>query len=189
MTDHQPYDVVEQYPDFELRRYPAHVVAETTVRGSFEEAGSMAFGSLFGYITGQNTSARSIATAAPVVQEVPSSEQVQMTAPVTQTQTAAGEQTVAFVLPASMTAQTAPVPTDPEVRIRAVPDRLAAVMRYSGQWVELEYRRHLADLDAAVSREGLAPVGVPRFARFDPPTTPWDQRLNEVLQDVRPLES
>lgn len=185
MTDQQPYEVLERYPGFELRRYPPHAVAEVTVSGSFEDAGSVAFSSLFGYISGRNRSAGSIAMTAPVLQEVPTPQQVEMTAPVTQTETATGEHLIAFVLPASMTAETAPVPIDPQVRIRAVPDRLAAVTRYSGRWVESTYLRHLAELAAAVAQADLVPVGVPRFARFDPPTTPWDQRHNEVLQDVR----
>jgi hypothetical protein len=30
----------------------------------------------------------------------------------------------------------------------------------------------------------LTPIGVPRFARFDPPYTPWFLRRNEVLVDI-----
>ncbi len=185
MTEQQPYDVVEQHLGFELRRYPAHVVAEVSVRGSFEGAGNRAFGALFGYISGRNRSTTSIAMTAPVVQEVAAPEKVAMTAPVVQTETSTGEHVVAFVLPASMTAETAPVPSDPTVRIRAVPERLAAATRYSGRWSEPAYRRHLADLGAAITDAGLVPVGVARFARFDPPFRPWFLRRNEVVQDVR----
>ncbi|WP_259848015.1 SOUL family heme-binding protein [Dietzia cercidiphylli] len=91
---------------------------------------------------------------------------------------------VAFVLPASLTAATAPVPADPRVRVRQVPDRVAAAVRYSGRWSELAYRRHLADLEAAIARAGLVATGPPRYARFDPPFTPWFLRRNEVVQDV-----
>ncbi|MGV8978194.1 MAG: SOUL family heme-binding protein [Cellulomonas sp.] len=185
MTEQQPYEVVEKYPDFELRRYPAHVVAEVDVSGPFESAGNRAFQALFGYITGQNRSASSIAMTAPVVQEAARPQKVAMTAPVVQTETDTGEHVVAFVLPASMTAETAPVPTDPQVRIRAVPECLAAATRYSGRWAETAYRQHLADLEAATTQAGFVPVGVARFARFDPPYKPWFLRRNEVVQDVR----
>jgi SOUL heme-binding protein len=184
MTEQQQYEVVESYPAFELRHYPAHVVAEVSVRGSFEGAGSRAFRSLFGYITGQNESARSIAMTAPVVQEGARSEKVAMTAPVAQTETAAGDYVVAFVLPASLTAETAPVPTNPEVRVRTVPERLAAAVRYSGRWTESAYRRRVADLESEVAAAGLLPIGKARFARFDPPFKPWFLRRNEVVQDV-----
>ncbi len=84
VTEQQLYEVVERYPAFELRRYPAHVVAEVVARGSFEMAGNRAFGPLFGYISGRNASARSVAMTAPVVQEAARAEKVAMTAPVVQ---------------------------------------------------------------------------------------------------------
>jgi hypothetical protein len=185
VTEQQPYEVVERYPAFELRRYPAHVVAEVVARGSFEMAGNRAFGPLFGYISGRNASARSVAMTAPVVQEAARAEKVAMTAPVVQSESDAGEYVVAFVLPASMTEATAPVPADPRVHIRTVPERLAAAVRYSGRWAEPAYRRRLAGLETAVVAAGLAPVGAARFARFDPPFTPWFLRRNEVVLDVR----
>lgn len=184
MTEQQPYVVVRPYPTFELRRYPAHLVAEVAVRGSFEEAGNRAFRSLFGYLSGQNASARSMAMTAPVVQEDVASEKIAMTAPVVQAEDGRDEHVVAFVLPRSLTVDTAPVPTDPRVRVREVPERLAAAVRYSGRWTEKAYRRRLAELERDVVAAGLRADGAARFARFDPPFTPWFLRRNEVVQDV-----
>lgn len=189
MTEQQPYEVVQSNPSFELRRYPAHLVAEVSVQGSFEGAGNQAFRSLFGYISGQNDGSRSIAMTAPVVQESGGSQEsgsqkIAMTAPVAQTETEAGDHVVAFVLPASMSASDAPVPTNPEVRLRTVPGHLAAAVRYSGRWTESSYRRHVDELVAAVSAAGLRPVRAARFARFDPPYKPWFLRHNEVVQEV-----
>ena len=190
MTEQQPYEVLEQHPGFELRRYPSHAVAEVRVRGSFDGAGNSAFRALFRYITGHNESAGSIAMTAPVLQERSRSEKVAMTAPVVQTETDEGEHVVALVLPATMSAESAPVPADPAVRVRQVPERLAAAVRYSGRWTESAYRRHLSDLQAEIVRAGLVATGPPRFARFDPPFTPWFLRRNEVVQDVeRPDEA
>lgn len=190
MTEQQPYEVLESHPGFELRRYPPHVVAEVEVAGSFEDAGNAAFRTLFGYIAGRNESQRKVAMTAPVVQEAAApeqaaSEKIAMTAPVVQTEgEAGGGYVVAFVLPASMTLDTAPVPVSPDVRIRAVPERLSAASTYSGRWSRSSYERHLADLLSAVVAAGFVPVGAPRFARFDPPFKPWFLRRNEVLQDV-----
>lgn len=184
MTEQQRYEVVRRYPGFELRHYPAHAVAEVTVSGSFDAAGSRAFRSLFGYISGQNTSSSAVAMTAPVVQAAAPSEKVRMTAPVVQSEAGEGEYVVAFVLPAAMTAGSAPVPTDPRVRVRAVPDELAAALRFTGRWSEGAFRRRLGDLRAAVEAAGLQAVGPPRFARFNPPFTPWFLRRNEVVQGV-----
>ena len=69
MTEQQVYEVLKEYPDFELRRYPDHLVAETEVGGPFELAGNLAFPRLARYIGGHNRSSRKMAMTAPVVQE------------------------------------------------------------------------------------------------------------------------
>lgn len=125
---------------------------------------------------------------APVMQE-PTPEKVAMTAPVVQTEGAGGDYVVAFVLPASMTLETAPVPTNPDVRVRAVPERVAAAVAYRGRWTRSAYEHHLDELQDAVLAAGFVPVGPPRFARYDAPFKPWFLRRNEVVQDVfRPHE-
>ncbi len=78
VTEQQPYEVLERFDGFELRRYPPHLVAEVELDGSFEDAGNRAFRRLFAYITGQNEAQRSVAMTAPVVQ-AGSSENVAMT--------------------------------------------------------------------------------------------------------------
>lgn len=184
MTEEQPFEVVRRYDGFELRRYPSHVVAEVTVEQPFEKAGNTAFRYLFGYITGANRAQSSIAMTAPVVQSDGAGQKVAMTAPVIQHRTEEKGHTVAFVLPASMTEETAPEPTDPQVSIRSVPPSLSAAVRYSGRWSQDSYERHCRSLLEAIEAEGLKPVGTPRFARFDPPYKPWFLRRNEVLVDV-----
>jgi hypothetical protein len=184
VTEEQPFDLVRRYDGFELRRYPAHVVAEVIVRLPFAQAGNPAFRSLFGYISGQNRSRTSVPMTAPVVQSAGAAQKVAMTAPVIQHGTDECGYAVAFVLPASMTEETAPEPTDPKVTIRTLPPSLAAVTRYSGRWSQDSYERHCADLLKAIGAEGLTVVGTPRFARFDPPFKPWFLRRNEVIVDV-----
>lgn len=190
MTEQQPYQVVKHYEDFELRRYPAHLVAEVTTDGPFEEAGNRAFRYLFAYITGANQSLRKVSMTAPVVQ-TDAAEKIAMTAPVLQQSVndiagaAPGKQfRVAFVLPTAMTVETAPQPTDPSVHLRTVPASLAGALRFSGRWRETRYEQHVEELRAALAAAGLTALGSPRFARFDPPVKPWFLRRNEVLLDV-----
>ncbi|MEO6956099.1 MAG: heme-binding protein [Antricoccus sp.] len=187
MTEQQPYELVRDAGSFELRRYRAHVVAETTVSADFERAGNQAFRYLFGYISGDNTQGQSISMTSPVVQSAPAaagrSQKIAMTAPVTQR--AEGRNfVVAFVLPASMSEATAPIPTRAEVTLRTVPASLAAVMKFSGRWTSSSYDSHRVALLAAVAAAGLTPLGETRFARFDPPYQPWFLRRNEVAVDV-----
>lgn len=189
MTEQQPYELVQRYAHFELRRYPAHVVAEIQVNATFDRAGNAAFRHLFNYISGSNTARQKLAMTAPVLQELGPSQKLAMTAPVLQSGPLPGKDepadfVVAFVLPAGLSAETAPVPSDAEVKVRNVPGSLAAALRFTGSGSETAFERHNVGLQAALVVAGLTALGPPRFARFDPPFKPWLLRHNEVLQDV-----
>ena len=137
---------------FEVRRYEPYLVAETLVAGSADEAGSQGFRMLAGYIFGKNKGAREIAMTAPVVQ---TPTKIAMTAPVAQSP-GAGGYVVQFAMPAEWTLETLPEPTDPAVRLRAVPARRVAVIRYSGTWSQERYAEHLAKLQDALPGPGWA---------------------------------
>jgi hypothetical protein len=189
MTEQQPFELVRRYPHFELRRYPAYVVAEVQVSAPFDRAGNTAFRYLFNYISGNNTFRQKLAMTAPVLREPGPSQKLAMTAPVLQSgplpgSRAPSEYVVAFVLPAGITMETAPVPADPLVKIRAVPGSLTAVVKFSGSGSEAAFARHNDGLQAALKLASLTPLGAPRFAGYDPPFKPWFLRRNEVLQDV-----
>ncbi|MDO5754552.1 heme-binding protein [Arthrobacter sp.] len=190
MTEQQPYQIEQKFADFEVRRYPEHLLAEVVIDGSFEDAGNRAFRYLFSYISGENRSNREVAMTAPVVQDA-ASEKIQMTSPVVQQgmEDASGRAEtnkfrVAFVLPEGFTLENAPQPTSSQVQLRVVPEARAAVIRFSGRWSTESYRRHLEELRAAVDAAGITCVGPPRFAKFDPPFKPWFMRRNEIMLDL-----
>ncbi|MFO1407412.1 MAG: heme-binding protein [Steroidobacteraceae bacterium] len=184
-TEEPSFRIVECDGAFELREYAPHLVAETTVRADFEEAGSIAFRRLFRYISGDNVPRQKIAMTAPVTQSRSGGEKIAMTAPVTQLAAADGY-VVAFVVPSQYTADTVPQPTDPTVRIRAVPGRLVAAWRYSGRWTPENYREHEADLRRAMTGRGYVAAGASILARYNPPFMPAFLRRNEVLIPVVP---
>ncbi|MEO5653522.1 MAG: heme-binding protein [Marmoricola sp.] len=169
MTEQQPYEVLEQYAEFEVRRYPEHIVAETEVAGPFLVAGNLAFPRLARYIGGHNGSSRTVSMTAPVVQEQALGSDRFM---------------VGFVMPASLDADDLPSPLDSAVHTRTVPAQTAAALRFSGRWSRGAYEKHTAQLRDAVSAAGLQVVGPVRYARFDPPWTPWFLRRNEVVIPV-----
>lgn len=169
MTEQQPYEVLEEHADFELRRYPDHLVVETEVGGPFELAGNLAFPRLARYIGGHNRSARSMAMTAPVLQgQDPRSRR----------------HVVGFVLPADVGPEELPDPSDPALRVRPVPAETAAALRFSGRWTRASYEKHVTRLRAALAEAGLVESGPARYARFDPPWTPWFLRRNEVVIPV-----
>lgn len=170
MTEQQPFDVIAEYPGFELRRYPAHVVADVEVAGSFASAGTTAFRPLAGYI-----SAGGVAMTAPVLQQAVDE---------VDDATAAEVYRVSFVMPSGADVASLPVPSDSRVVVRDVAEHVAAAVRFSGRWSAGSFRSHAADLRSAVLAAGWQPAGPVRWARFDPPWTPWFLRHNEVVLPV-----
>lgn len=173
--------VLETYDDFEVREYPAYLVAETEVEGEQSEVGNEAFSRLGGYIFGKNRGAKKIAMTAPVTQAPAEGEKIAMTAPVTQERTGRRTWRVQFMMPSSYTLDTLPEPTDARVHLREVPARRVAVLRYSGTWSQRNFLEHLEKLREALKREGLKTRGEPTWARYDPPFKPWFLRTNEIL--------
>jgi hypothetical protein len=184
MVERQRYEVVQRCPGFEVRRYAAHLVAQVEVDGSFSDAANRAFGDLAAFISGRNSTRAKVAMTAPVVQEE-ASARIAMTAPVVQEPgEGPGRYLVSFVMPAGFTTDTLPVPADPRVRIREVPAELGAARTFTGRWSEALYQEQLAALRTAVQQAGMEPGGAPKFARFDPPWTPWFLRRNEVVLPI-----
>lgn len=173
------YTVVKQQDDFEIRDYAPSIVAEVVVKGDFKGASNKAFRKLFKFISGDNTRQSKIAMTAPVSQ-TPESEKIAMTAPVGQ-QASEDGWLVSFMMPASYTMETIPVPTDPEVNLREIPAYQAATIEYSGTWSRKNYEKHLERLQTWVDEENLITNGEPVWARYNAPFVPWFMRRNEIL--------
>jgi hypothetical protein len=179
-TEEPAFSVVVQEGAFEVRDYPAFVVAEVSVAGDRDEASNAGFRLLAGYIFGGNTRRQSIAMTAPVVQERATSETIAMTAPVTQSGSD-GAWVVRFVMPSSYTLETLPTPNDARVRLVPVPPQRFAVVRFSGLAQPGDVERRTASLRTFLERRQLRiTTGPVSLARYDPPWTPWFMRRNEV---------
>jgi hypothetical protein len=178
-TEEPAFTVAFREGEFEVRDYPALVVAEVTVSGSRDEASNAGFRLLAGYIFGGNTRRQSIAMTAPVAQERVSGETIAMTAPVTQS----GEEgawIVRFTMPSNYTLETLPTPNDARVRLVQVPAARYAVVRFSGLSRPGDVERRVVALREFMTRQQLQAAGPSSLARYNPPWTPWFMRRNEV---------
>jgi hypothetical protein len=182
-----PYKVVQTSGIFEVRDYEPHILAETLVDGTLEDAGNKAFRQLFNYISGANHTRSSIAMTAPVSQES-SGQKISMTAPVSQ-QASAGKWAVSFMMPASYTLATLPVPDDSSITLRQVPTRRMAAVSYSGTWSEKNYRENKEKLETWIRENGFKVSGEPVWARYNPPFTLWFLRRNEILIPIEILST
>jgi len=169
---------------FEVRDYPALVVAEVTVSGDQKEAASKGFRLLAAYIFSGNKRRQSIAMTAPVAQ-APTSERIAMTAPVTQIQSA-GEWVVRFTMPSAYSMDTLPEPNDPKVHLRALPPARFAVLQFSGLARQDDVAAKTAELETLARTHHLRAIGPASLAQYDPPWTLWFMRRNEVMIPVAP---
>ena len=173
MTEEQPYTVLTKNDGFEVRHYPDYVLVQVDVTGDFMRAGSVAFGPLVSYISGNNMAGKKIAMTAPVLQETHGEE----------------THTVSFVLPAGMTISDVPVPANARVITKHVPAHNAAAMKFGGGWNGDRFQENGELLLKKVHEAGLNSVGNVYYARFDPPWKPWFLKRNEVLIALAPSAS
>lgn len=169
---------------FEVREYPGLVVAETTVSGPRDDAEREAFRRLFRYISGDNLRRSDISMTAPVIIK-PQSQQLNAPPPVVLQQEGSGGLTMAFVLPSSFTAATAPTPLDQRVVISALPKRRVATVQFSGWWSESNQEQHRHELMEWLSVRNISyKPETFRVAGYDPPWTLPFLRRNEVHVDL-----
>ena len=169
MAQEQKYSVLNKFAGFELRNYEACLLADVKISSDFEKAGNAGFGPLVSFIGGRNQTGTKIAMTAPVIQEPVDAAHI-----------------ISFVLPADVELATAPKPTDGRVSLRPVPQELVAVDRFSGRWSQSLYQERVSRLLLAITEAGYSAIGNARFARFDPPWTPWFMRRNEIQIPVVP---
>jgi effector-binding domain-containing protein len=183
-VENTPYSVIEKKDTYEVRLYPAHIVAQTTVKGSYKEALNEGFRIVAGYIFGGNTKKESIAMTAPVVEEKAVSESIAMTAPVMAT--VEGEShTIAFGMPKSYTLDTLPVPNDSRIEIVTIPEKKMATIRFSWYRTDARVQSKKQELLDALKKDDILVVGEPQYAGYNAPwTPPWMMR-NEILVEIK----
>lgn len=172
------FEVLKRYPQFEIRKYQAYLVAEVIVPGPADKAGNIAFEYLGGYIFGKNKGSKKIEMTAPVSQTtVPI--KIEMTAPVSQAAVDGGY-LVQFAMPKAFTLATLPEPNNPKVKLREMPAKTYAVITYSGSWSQTLYEEKLALLKKLTSEEALKTDGEPIFSRYNAPFSLPFLRRNEI---------
>jgi len=175
------YKAIVTDGNFQIRDYPALIVAEVRRTGNRSAAVSDAFKPLADYIFARQRSGDSISMTAPVTQEP--SEKIAMTAPVTQTQKA-GEWVVRFIMPAKYTMDQLPAPASDDITLKKIPSQRRAAVRFSGSWDDKLFQQKTEELQKWLARRGIQPVGPPTYAYYNDPFTPSFLRRNEVLLDL-----
>ena len=180
--EEQPaYDVVARYPGVEIRRYQPLVMAQVEVDGAHEDALNRGFEILASYIFGDNVGGSQISMTAPVINENPTQMVIEESAP-RENQKAVWK--VSFVLPAKIDAATAPTPLDSRIRIKKMPARVMAAVRFSGRNDDATRATALAKLNAWLKESGVRPYPPVIWAQYDQPFSVPALRRNEVMIEV-----
>lgn len=168
-TEQPDFAVVSADEDFELRDYPALVVAEVSHSGSRERASGASFRRLAAYIFAQDRPA--------------GGEAIAMTSPVLQDETRPGEWRMRFVMPSKYTLETLP-PAPSDITLTQMPARRMAAVRFAGNGSGRDLALMEARLRDWITTRGMMPAGEAEFAFYDAPMVPGPLRRNEVLIPV-----
>lgn len=177
------YTVIKKTDEYEIRQYAAHIEAQTTVEGSYDNALNEGFSIIAKYIFGGNTKKESIAMTAPVREQKQSSENIAMTAPVVAS-TQEGSRVIAFVMPKNYSLATLPTPNDPRVRLVEVPEKKMAVLRFSWFRNSERIQKMEEQLLTSLAKDTITTVGSPSYAGYNAPWTPPWMARNEVMIEV-----
>jgi hypothetical protein len=169
MTERQEFRVIQSYDGFELREYLPCSLAEVKVSADYSSAGSVAFRSLFGYISQGNKRSEKIAMTAPVISAQKADK------------AADDEWFVSFVMPAGSTKGDMPDPNDPRVVLRQLEAESCVAASFRGKASEDLAKKKVAELRALAAKENIALSDETRICRFDPPFKPGILQYNEIV--------
>lgn len=171
--DEPAFESVHESKPFEIRRYGARVVAETTVEASsFREATSLGFERLAGYIFGGNKGAGG------------EPQKIAMTTPVESAPAGEDSFTIVFTMPPKWSLDELPKPNDPTVVIRLDDPKTVATARFSGNARNKDLSELSEKLMAYIAEQGYVARSEVTIAQYDPPWTPGLLRRNELIVEV-----
>ena len=169
MTERQEFKVLRTYKDFEVREYLPCSLAEVKVSADYSSAGSLAFRSLFSYISQGNKRSEKIAMTAPVISAQKADK------------AADDEWFVSFVMPAGSTVADMPDPNDPRVVLRQLGAETCIAASFRGRANEDVMKSKVSELRALAAKENIALSDETRICRFDPPMKPGFMQYNEIV--------
>jgi hypothetical protein len=149
---------------FELRRYPAMLVAETVQMAPRAEALDAGFGLLADYLFG----------------ETRGGSPLKMVVPVTAEAEGGGRWRIGLIMPNGETRATLPDP-GASIAITDVPARRMAAIRFNGRANDVLLARKEQELRDWMASHAITAAPDAVHAFYDPPARPGPLRRNEVL--------
>ncbi|MEO7564881.1 MAG: heme-binding protein [Sphingomicrobium sp.] len=163
--------------DFEIRDYPAMVVAEVVVKGPRKQALEQGFRMLADYIFAKSRGGEELPMTVPVLQD--SGDPMASDPPLFDDLTEGAWRT-RFVMPDGRSAGDLPVPPE-DVELVAIEPRKIGAVRFSGVADDDRLAAHEDQLRGWLARHGETGTAEPEYAFYNSPMIPPPLRRNEVL--------
>jgi hypothetical protein len=163
-TEEQKYTLILKEKEFEIRFYPATLVA--TIKSSaksYKELSGPGFNKLAGYIFGGNETKKSISMTAPVHMDINDSVS-----------------SMSFVMPSAYNESNLPKPNNPDVIIKKTSDEYVAALRFGGYASDKDLKFYSQKLENLLKEKGITTTGNYRFLGYNPPFQPIGRR-NEII--------
>ena len=163
-TEMQQYKVIQEEEGFEIRYYPAVVMAKiSSTSKSYKDLGSSGFGKLAKYIFGGNSEKKQIAMTSPVHMDIGDSVS-----------------TMAFVMPSNYKKDDLPKPSSDDVVLEDTQEEYVAAIQFSGFSDAESIEENKVKLEKALKTKGLTYNGNFRYLGYNPPYQLVGRR-NEVI--------
>lgn len=184
-VEQSKYTMILKNEGVEFRLYNPRIAAEVTVEGERREAIQSGFRILADYIFGNNTSQKQIEMTSPVTQtETVLSEEIAMTAPVTQIKKG-NAWVIRFYLPPSYTLKTLPKPINEKISFIQLPAEKYLALSFSGSYSSRNLEKHRKQLLAYAKKSKANFVEPVHYAFYNPPWTIPPLRTIEVLYKIK----
>ena len=165
-TEEQKYTLILKENDFEIRFYPATVVATIKSNAkSYKELSGPGFNKLAGYIFGGNETNKSISMTAPVHMDINDTVS-----------------SMSFVMPAAYNESNLPKPNDPNVIIKKTSDEYVAALRFGGYASDGDLKFYSQKLENLLREKGITTIGNYRFLGYNPPFQPIGRRNETIVR-------
>ena len=171
------YRVLSSDGDFEIRAYPAIIVAETVVRGPRKPALKQGFGTLADYIFAKSRGGEVLPMTVPVLQD--GGDPMASDPPLFDDMVEGGWR-MRFVMPEGRTRDTLPKPPE-AIELVEIPARRVGAVKFKGVAYDDRLAEHENRLRGWLSRREERAEAEAEYAFYNSPMIPPPLRRTEVL--------
>lgn len=169
------YKILNKEDNLELRYYDSRLMAEICVTAtSYNDAANIAFDHLSSYLYGNN-----------ITKDSTEGVQMEMQTPIEIEKDDSNDYFVRFLLSTEFDMHTAPIPTDPRIKICKIKDHKAAVITFRGNTGDKSIESKRSELVPWIRKNDLQPMGHPLVAFYSGPYTLWFLKTSEVIYRVK----